>query len=168
MESTSNTAVRPLVAQIRLTVENLSPSQPTTNLPTPPPRKTKNSMLIASAVVSSFAISTKGMKVKAAVRAVESRKPMPLRARNPFCRAPSLSSRTASDDSFAGLPRSTLRRVSIESAMNTRPASATTHSMSRQPKLRAIAPATRGGAIILPMSPAKFTVPTAVDRPLSS
>ncbi len=153
---------------MRLTVLNLSPSQPTTNLPAAPPMNTNSSMLIACDWLTSFEMSTNGRNVSAPTRAIESSAPIPLNVANPLSRVlldlpPSVSSM-----SLTGLPMSTARRVSAAAAMNTRLASPITHSSCRQPILIAIDPATIGGAIILPRSPAKFTVPTAVERPLSS
>ena len=62
---------------------------------------------------------------------------------------------------------STARRVNIEASMKTSPDIPTIMNVSRHPNLTANSPAT-SGASILPRSPAKFTVPTAVARPLSS
>ena len=62
---------------------------------------------------------------------------------------------------------STDRRVNIEANIKTRPAIPTMNIVARHPRATANNPAITG-ATILPRSPAKFTVPTAVERPRSS
>ena len=91
--------------------------------------------------------------------------PMEPRAKRP--RAGAAASITEGEPPSTGASSArggpTLRRVNIDSAMNTIPAAPTSRIVDRHP--RPIT--TTSGASSLPMSPAKFTVPTAALWPSS-
>ena len=165
--TTSSRAVSPFVAHIRLMVPMRSPNHPQAYLPIAPPPNSRNSIALICPADIPLSAMTKGRNTSAEVRVAASSAPTPVSAMNPAMRerasGPSESLDEVSASAFA-LPMSTARRDSMEAIMNANPAIPTIMKVARQPMLTANSPATKG-AIILPRSPAKFTVPTAVARP---